>query len=607
MHTPDKAIWLQRLVDNLPVVVFEYTFFPTGERDFTYVSPRCVELIGIESDVLLRGHLLMESFIHPEDYPSFWVGVELSNQLLTPFRWQGRCKGLNGYFWVEANGAPVKTEDGRIVYSGLFSDITEKKELEAQHHESERRYRDLVEELPLGIVIHAKGRIRFANKAAAKMIGASSPEELTGMDVRRFVHPHSMPIIQERIERIMKGESAGLMEEKFLRLDGSEIDVESIGSPYLFEGEPAIQVVISDITKRKQTEDSFRKTETLLYQLFENTPLAIVLLNREGNVVQINKGFEELFQFTHQEVHGRTLNEIIIPPEFLGESNDINSIITENRVIRVETVRKRKDGQKLSVIIYGVPVTLEDQKLGIFGMYVDITDRKRVEEELKVRNAELDNFVYKVSHDLRAPLSSVLGLAHLAAMPGNDDNLVDYVKLMGQKASQLDHFISDVLSHSKNLKMELKVEKVDFLQIIERTLDDLSYLKGADRVKKEIALEGVDFYSDPWRIGEIMRNLISNAIKYRRLGESEVNISIHINVSPTQCLISFGDNGIGIDKNNLDRIFEMFYRASGQSEGSGLGLYIVKNAVERIGGSIRVVSELNKGTVFTIELPQQTL
>lgn len=439
------------------------------------------------------------------------------------------------------------------------------------------------------------------------MIGASSPEELTGMDVRRFVHPHSMPIIQERIERIMKGESAGLMEEKFLRLDGSEIDVESIGSPYLFEGEPAIQVVISDITKRKQTEDSFRKTETLLYQLFENTPLAIVLLNREGNVVQINKGFEELFQFTHQEVHGRTLNEIIIPPEFLGESNDINSIITENRVIRVETVRKRKDGQKLSVIIYGVPVTLEDQKLGIFGMYVDITDRKRVEEELKVRNAELDNFVYKVSHDLRAPLSSVLGLAHLAAMPGNDDNLVDYVKLMGQKASQLDHFISDVLSHSKNLKMELKVEKVDFLQIIERTLDDLSYLKGADRVKKEIALEGVDFYSDPWRIGEIMRNLISNAIKYRRLGESEVNISIHINVSPTQCLISFGDNGIGIDKNNLDRIFEMFYRASGQSEGSGLGLYIVKNAVERIGGSIRVVSELNKGTVFTIELPQQTL
>ena len=183
----------------------------------------------------------------------------------------------------------------------------------------------------------------------------------------------------------------------------------------------------------------------------------------------------------------------------------------------METVRYRKDKTLLSVIIYGVPVLLQDQTIGIFGMYVDITDRKKMEEELKMRNTELDNFVYKVSHDLRAPLSSVLGLAHLASLPGNDDNLVDYIKLMGQKAEQLDHFISDVLSHSKNLKLELKVEKVNFQKIIDQNFNDLNYLKGVEHVERKIVIDAENFYSDPWRIAEIFRNLVSNAIKYRKL------------------------------------------------------------------------------------------
>lgn len=607
MENPDKATWLQRLVDNLPVVIFEYTFFPDGRRDFTYVSPRCKELIGIEPEVLLRGHLSMASFIHPDEFPSFWKSVEESVVALSDWKWEGRVRGLRGYFWVEANGVPVRMNDGRVVYSGVFSDITDKKKLEFQHSESERRYKDLVEELPLGIVIHAGGKIRFANKAAAHMIGAADPSQLIGMDIIRFVHPSYRSLIQERIDKIMRGELAAVTEERFIKLDGTEIDVESIGSPYLFEGEPAVQVVVSDITERKRAELSYRRTETLLYQLFQNTPMAIVLLNQEGQVVQINKGFEELFQFSLEDLRGRALNESIIPPEFLGEDNDINSLITENRVIRVETVRRRRDGKKLSVIIYGVPVTLQDQKLGIFGMYVDITDRKRVEEELKVRNAELDNFVYKVSHDLRAPLSSVLGLAHLATLPGNTDNLLDYIKLMGEKATQLDHFISDVLSHSKNLKMELKIESVDFRHIIEKAIGNLSYLAGADQLRKEVSISDGTFFSDPWRVGEIIRNLVSNAIKYRKLDNGEIRISIDIVIDTAQCVISFSDNGIGIDPENLPRIFEMFYRASGQSEGSGLGLYIVKNAVEKLGGTIQVDSEPGLGTTFTMRLPQQSL
>jgi len=587
-----------RLIDHLPVVVFEYTFFPDGNRDFTYISPRCEELFGLNPEIIMRGHLPVANFIHPDDIASFNESVENPVRDMKEWSWEGRCKGKQGFIWVEAEGIPVRMKDGRIVYNGIFSDITERKALE-------QRYRELVEQLPIGLAIHSKGTLKFVNAEAARMMGANSPQDLIGLEVLRFAHPDSIPIVKERIQRVLEGQSAPPVEEKYVRLDGKVVYVEASAHPYVYEGEPAVQVIFTDITERKKAEVSFRKAETLFYQLFQNTPLAVTLLNEEGNVVQINKGFEEMFGYSVQELEGKSLNLFIVPDDLESEGNDLNTLISSNRVIRTETVRYRKDKLLLSVIIYGVPVLLQDQTIGIFGMYVDITERKKVEEELKIRNTELDNFVYKVSHDLRAPLSSILGLAHLASLPGNDDNLTEYITLMGQKAEQLDHFIRDVLSHSKNLKMDLKVEHVDFQKIIEQTFNDLNYLKGVEKVERSITISANEFHSDPWRIAEIFRNLVSNAIKYRRLDNPETFITIVIASDEGQCSIVFQDNGIGIDKVSLEKIFEMFYRASDQSEGSGLGLYIVKNAVDKLGGKVSVESELGRGTTFKITLPNQ--
>ena len=597
----------QRLIDHLPVVVFEYTFFPDGGRDFTYISPRCEELLGLNPEIIMRGHLSLSSFIHPDDLQSFDESVEKSMCGMLDWRWEGRCKGKDGFVWLEAQGIPVKLEDGTTIFNGLFSNINERKRLEQRQIETEQRYRELIEQLPLGIVIHAKGKTLFANAVAARIVGAKNADEVIGLAPLRFVHPESLEVVKERVKKILEGQSTSPLEEKFVRLDGKVVYVESSGHPYLYQGEPAVEVIFRDITEQKTTEASFRKTETLFYQLFQNTPLAVTLLNEEGNVVQINKGFEEMFGFSITELEEKSLNLFIVPDDLESEGNDLNSLISSNRIVRMETVRYRKDKTLLSVIIYGVPVLLHDQTIGIFGMYVDITDRKKMEEELKMRNTELDNFVYKVSHDLRAPLSSVLGLAHLASLPGNDDNLVDYIKLMGQKAEQLDHFISDVLSHSKNLKLELKVEKVNFQKIIDQNFNDLNYLKGVEHVERKIVIDAENFYSDPWRIAEIFRNLVSNAIKYRKLDNPKTFITVTIESNDKQCLILFQDNGIGIEKANLDKIFEMFYRASAQSEGSGLGLYIVKNAIDKLGGKVRVESNLGMGTIFKITLPNQRL
>ena len=178
--------------------------------------------------------------------------------------------------------------------------------------------------------------------------------------------------------------------------------------------------------------------------------------------------------------------------------------------------------------------------------------------------------------------------------------------LEGVSEEDLDHFIGDVLSHSKNLKMSINITTVDFNTIISRTFMDLNYLDGASDVMVYRRVEGAEFNSDPWRISEIFRNLVSNAIKYRQIdGGAKPEIKIEIRTNAQQAEIVFSDNGIGIAKENLTKIFEMFYRATEQSDGSGIGLYIVKNAVEKLGGSISVDSKVGFGTTFTIILPNR--
>jgi PAS domain S-box-containing protein len=380
----------------------------------------------------------------------------------------------------------------------------------------------------------------------------------------------------------------------------------------LADGRIAWSGVIIDVRERKELEQKKReadmrylKTETLFSELFNSSPMAIVLLDGSGNVEQVNRGFELLFGYTITELKGKSLNLFIVPQELESEGNDLNSLISSQQIVKIETTRLRRDDQPVSVIIYGVPVQLEDKTIGIFGVYVDITDQKKIEEELKIRNSELDNFVYKVSHDLRAPLSSVLGLVNLAQMPGNDDDPAQYLKIIGEKVGQLDNFIGDVLSHSKNLKLDVKTGPIDFETIIDKTFKDLSYMRGTDQIERQVSINGGEFSSDPWRIGEIFRNLISNAIKYRKINGESCKVSINVDVNSERAMIVFKDNGIGISAENLSKIFEMFYRASEQSEGSGLGLYIVKNAVEKLGGLLSVKSLPGEGTTFEITLPNK--
>ncbi|MFM8912868.1 MAG: PAS domain S-box protein [Flammeovirgaceae bacterium] len=611
LNTAEKPV--DNIVNRLPAAVFEYTYFADGRKGFTYISPYSQTLFGLTSEVMMNGTLSLRSFIHPDDRDSFVNDFQNCLESASTFLWEGRVVTKEKEVWISALATPFKMLD-RVVWTGVLSDITARKQAEQNANDVEQRaqaaelkYGLLLESLPLGVGIHQNGVLVYANSQAAKIMRANTAAELIGKPVLEMVHPDYRPLVLERIKNLMNGVGAPVAEEKFIRLDGVEITVETYAVPFQFNGKPAVQIVVKDITEQQLTKQAIRKTETLFSQLFHNSPFGNVMLDEHGKVVLVNGGFERMFGYAQFELQGKELNQFIVPDNLTAEGNDLDSLISAKQIVRIDTSRKRKDGSVMPVMVYGVPIQLENRTIGIFGSYVDVTEQKRTEEELKIRNAELDNFVYKVSHDLRAPLSSVLGLVNLARLEGNNDNLGDYVKIIGQKIKQLDGFISDVLSHSKNLKLDLKIEAIDFKQLIDHTFTNLSYLKGVDEMKKSTQIEGSPFHSDPWRLGEIFRNLISNAIKYRDETKPDPSISINIHSTAQQVSILFSDNGIGIDDTNLPKIFEMFYRASHQSDGSGLGLYIVKNAVDKLGGTITVSSHAGEGTSFELKLPNHIL
>ena len=559
-------------------------------------------MLDVSPDKLLEDPAFLLSLIHPEDQALGQTAFSSNLVNGKETRLQLRVKVKNKFTKIEIRFSDAAGEGGVILRRGIIQEVIER---DSTPVDGSVRFEEILEKLPIGVVIHHDGVVLYANHHAHCIVKAKKPEELLGHKVLEFVHHDYYEGIEERIKQVAEGSSVPMVEEKFICLDGTVIDVETMAFPFYYQGKAAVQVIFRDITEKKKIEDQVRKNEKLFSQLFQNVPMAVVLLDENGRVSGINKGFEQMFGYAEEELRGKNLNDFIVPEDLRSEGIDLNNLIASNQVVSIESIRRHRSGRMINVILYGVPVLLNNEALGIYGVYVDISDRKKVEEELKIRNAELDNFVYKVSHDLRAPLSSVLGLVNLSKVQGNTDNPERYIEIIGEKIQALDNFISDVLSHSKNLKMEVDISRVDLQNIIEQTFTDLGYLEGARQTKRTVKIEGIDFYSDHWRISEIFRNLISNAIKYRRQDSNDSEIIIKINVDHLCADISFADNGIGIKESEMKRIFEMFYRATDQGEGSGIGLYIVKNAVEKLGGQIKVASSPGYGTRFHILLPNR--
>ena len=254
-------------------------------------------------------------------------------------------------------------------------------------------------------------------------------------------------------------------------------------------------------------------------------------------------------------------------------------------------------------LFFGLIELLSICKIGL-GMVMWLLEDERL--QLKKANQELDSFLYSVSHDLRAPIASILGLTHLAKLETTDPKTSPYISMIEQRIKKLDSVIGDILQLSRSSKAELKIELVDFNNLMAEIISDVKFNQGADKIQLHYnsSPEHV-FMCDRAQVRIILNNLVSNAIKYHRLNQDEPFVKVSFQKQDTMVVIAVSDNGEGIAPDNQDKIFEMFYRASSNSDGTGLGLYIVKEAVHKLNGKIEVESRLRVGSTFTITIPAQ--
>jgi signal transduction histidine kinase len=238
----------------------------------------------------------------------------------------------------------------------------------------------------------------------------------------------------------------------------------------------------------------------------------------------------------------------------------------------------------------------------------DVLDIRKTKEVLREKNdrlekmnTELDLFAHRVSHDLKAPIASIRGLINLAEHAGPSPEVALYLSKMKESTLSADSFIRDVLDLSKNAS-RIVIQKTDVQKMTQEIIDNLRYIDPEQ--KTEIVLMGQDavINTDPVRLRIILTNLISNAYKYHDQQKEKSRIEINLFKEKDALHVSVKDNGIGIGDEHLEKIFDMFYRATSHSKGTGLGLYVVKEMVEKLNGTIQVKSTKDKGSEFIVKI-----
>ena len=216
-------------------------------------------------------------------------------------------------------------------------------------------------------------------------------------------------------------------------------------------------------------------------------------------------------------------------------------------------------------------------------------------------NTELDRFVYSVSHDLRAPLMSILGLINLSAIEQSAEEHKSYLSMMREMVSKLDNFIHEVIDYTRNIKANVVHKEIDIEQLIHEIIEDLKFMEGWKNIKFEVDVKLDEvFETDLARISTILKNLITNSIKYHIKEKWNSFIRIEVKVKEGQKKIVISDNGQGIDKRYHEQVFDMFFRGTEGSTGSGLGLYIVMEMVSKLNGNLDLDSTPGEGTNITI-------
>ncbi|MTI40705.1 PAS domain-containing sensor histidine kinase [Fulvivirga lutimaris] len=575
-------------------------------------------------------------FVHPDEIEET---IMIFGQVLqTPGKsitFKQRLKHKKGHFiWTETTLSNFlhEPEVGGIISN--FRDITDQKYAEDKLLESKTLLESINQNIKEAIYRSIPDQsFEYVNQAFLDIFGFESKEELNAVPLSSL---YIDPVIRNHIrdELHSKG-SITNMEVEFRKKDNSTfwglITSTKLETP---DGHTYFDGAIRDITQQKIAEEKLRHSEEFLSSINRNIKEGLYRSSIDTGMIYVNSAFAEMFGYSSpKEVLETDIKELY---RHLNTRRNIIKELTEKKSIRNKEVEfKRKNGETFWGLMSSYLIVDSQGNEYFDGAVRNINELKIAEQklvelnetltqqnkalaereeelnkamkELSDRNFELDQLVYKTSHDLRSPLSSILGLVNVAKMDTETTDKSEYIEQIGFSIHRLDDFVRSMLNYAKASRVDVTLEEIDIKEIIDSCLKDLAFLETYNKVKTNISIKGnSSIKTDKLKLKIILSNIISNAFKYMDDSKPEPYLNIDIITSTKELKITISDNGIGIEEEHLPKIFDMFYRATELSQGSGLGMYIVKQSVDKLEGTVTISSKFKEGTTFNISLPNGT-
>ncbi len=504
---------------------------------------------------------------------------------------------------VEIGLSPIAMSDGLFVLASVV-DITERKRADEALRAGERQLGEYAQLLDLAHVLvrDMDGRIRLWNSGAERLYGVSRAEAVGQLSQELLHTEFPEPLADIEADLLRSGHWQGQMihrtpsGQRIIVASHWVLQRDALGRP------TSVLEVNNDITERKRVESRFRA-------IVESAPSGMIMVDHDGRIVLVNREIERLFGYAREELLGQPV-ELLVPRRMRERHPSFRTGFWTNPQVRAmgsgrDLFGIHKNGGEIPVEIGLIPIEMDEGPV-VLASIVDITVRKRAEEELRRSNDELERFAYVASHDLQEPLRMVasfvqlLGQRYKGKLDADADEFIGYAVDGAHRMQQL---IQDLLTYSRVGTRGGALVPTDTGEALDRALANLRL--ALDESGSLVTRDPLPVVrGDPGQLEHLFLNLVGNAIKFRSSEPSRIHVSA-TDAGPEGWRISVKDNGIGIEADYYERIFVIFQRLHGREQygGTGIGLAIAKKIVERHGGRIWVDSEPGRGATFSFTLP----
>lgn len=605
----------REFTDALPETVFEADI--TGK--ITFINSVAFEQLGYTKEEIL-GKMNFLQFIDSNQidlakklFARRLKGKPMSNTVFKVIKKNGKRILANIYTSIIKNENKIP-----IGLRGVVIDITEQQKSAEKLKESESKYQSLFELSPDAIGVITNEKIKFANMAMVNLLGAKSIKQIIGKNIFDFVDISAKNYVSKKMLAIQKGNKISpLIEESLIKLNGEVSDVELTVSPLKYEGSESIQIIARDISQRKKTEENLQKLyfesnieRQKMEAVMNSMGDAVFALDKEKNVILVNPIATQMLGKEKNNIIGKKYDEIF-KFVFEKDKNQINNFIDkvyeQGKISSIgnQTVLLNSNGQFIPVSDSAAPIKdVSGKVVGCVVIFRDITRERQVD-------TAKSEFVSIASHQLRTPLSAIkwfLELITNGVLTDEQKHYLDQVTLSNERMIRL---VNELLNVSRietgNLTLRRKIINLNQLirDISDETLPRI--LEKRQKIKLEVKGK-ILLKSDQVLLRQVIENLITNANRYTA---PKGIITIRTFKKDSAAIFEIKDNGYGIPENQKNKLFTKFFRADNiitkQTDGTGLGLYVAKSAIETLGGKIWFESKENVGSTFYFSLPLNML